>query len=534
MCHGVELADTPGIEGNASAADTDNRLKGLAEQVCTNHLEALFHRRSVFLFILLHGLALQLRLDALFHIAQLTGNALDAVVVGHPHKPAARVRQMLVLQINAKVALFHAHGNAADPDILFLLMPRPGTVDGNVAPKGACIDDSHGNVSAGVPVAMAVQDALGCVPLRTGDDGIVVRGLVILVLSVAVLHGLVVVKIRRPCLAGEHIAAVAFVAHDRGHTVCGPFGVGRSVPSASAGLTFQLGQGFGDLLCRAAVEQHVVHEPHRLSLFLVDDQLLPVDAVLNHLNLIVAQQPGRQKAPAAEPPFEGEQHGLALHVRFFLGYHRQNEQDDVAGGVQRIEVFLLKQHGNGRVLLLQPAYPADAIDQITGKTADRLGDYHINFACHRILHHPLKAGPVESLRTTQPIVDIQASELPFGIAADHFTVIPLLKLNGDGLLDVIRGYTAVCGDVEDTVLLRSLRAGDNLVHARAVIGVELIPQGVLGALTLRFKARTRRLPGQNRAVLLQGVALRPQLFRAPSGLLIGPWSGINHTAVSPP
>ena len=72
LCHGVELADTPGIEGDASAADPDNRLKGLAEQVCTNHLEALFHRRSVFLFILLHGLALQLRLDALFHIAQLT------------------------------------------------------------------------------------------------------------------------------------------------------------------------------------------------------------------------------------------------------------------------------------------------------------------------------------------------------------------------------------------------------------------------------------------------------------------------------
>ncbi|MGN0755126.1 MAG: hypothetical protein ACI4ME_11775, partial [Aristaeellaceae bacterium] len=83
--------------------------------------------------------------------------------------------------------------------------------------------------------------------------------------------------------------------------------------------------------------------------------------------------------------------------------------------------------------------------------------------------------------------DIQASELPFGIAADHFTVIPLLKLNGDGLLDVIRGYTAVCGDVENAVLLRSLRAGDDLVDTRAVIGVELIPQGVLDRSSVGYQ-----------------------------------------------
>lgn len=66
-------------------------------------------------------------------------------------------------------------------------------------------------------VAMAVQNALRGVPLRAGDDGLVMRRLVVLVLPVAVLHRAVIVKVRRPGLSRKHVAAVALIAHDRRH-----------------------------------------------------------------------------------------------------------------------------------------------------------------------------------------------------------------------------------------------------------------------------------------------------------------------------
>ena len=532
--HGIELADAFRIEGNEPAADAHHRLKCLAEHACADHLKALFHGWGVFLLVLFHGLALKLGLDALFHVAQLTGDALDAVVVGHAYKAPACVGKMLVFKVCTKLALFHAHGDAADAVVFVLLMPRPGAVDGDEAAQCADVDDAHGNVGAGVPVAVAVQDSLGSVPLCPGDDGVMMRRLVVLVLLVAVLHRLVVVEVGRPGLTGKDIAAVAFIAHDRCDAGCRPFCVGCSVTPASAGFTLQLGQGFGDLLCAAAVEQHVVHEPNRLRLLLIDHQLLAVDSVFNHIDLVIAQQLRRHESSPAEPPFKGKQHGLALHVRFLLGNHGQNEEDDVAGGIQRIEVFLLEQYRDRRVLLLQPAHPADAVNQVSRKAADGFGDDHVDLSRQCVLHHPLKAGTMQCLCPAESIVDIQAAELPFWIAADHFPVVLLLHLNGNGLLDVIRGNAAVRGDVEDAVLLLPVCIGSDLVYARAVKGIELVTKGCFGALAFGLKARARRLPGLYRVVLLQTVALGFQLCSTLSGLFVGSRSGINHTTASPP
>ena len=532
--HGVELADAFRIEGNEPAADAHHRLKCLAEHACADHLKSLFDGWGVFLLVLFHGLALKLGLDAFFHVAQFTGNALDAVVVSHAHEAFPCIGKMLVFKVCTKLALFHAHGDTADAVVFILLMTRPGSVDGDEAAQCADVNDAHGNVGAGVPVAVAVQNPLGGIPLCPRDDGVMMRRLVVLVLLVAVLHGLVVVEVGRPCLAGKDVAAVALIAHHRCDAGCRPFCVGCSVTPASAGFTLQLGQGFGDLLCAAAVEQHVVHEPDRLRLLLIDHQFLAVDSVFNHIDLVIAQQLRRHEAAPAEPPFEGEQHGLALHVRFLLGDHCQNEKNDIAGGIQRVEVFLLEQYRDRRVLLLQPAHPADAVDQVSRKAADGFGDDHVDLSRQCVLHHPLKAGTMQCLCPAESIVDIQAAELPFWVAADHFPVVFLLHLNGNGLLDVIRGNAAVCGNVENAFLLLPVCIGSDLVYARAVKGIELVTKGCLGALAFGLKARARRLPGLNRVVLLQGVALGFQLCSTLSGLLVGSRSGINHTIASPP
>ena len=56
----------------------------------------------------------------------------------------------------------------------------------------------------------------------------------------------------------------------------------------------------------------------------------------------------------------------------------QHEQYDVAGGVQRVEIFLLKQHRNRRILLLQAPHPADAVNQVSGKSAEGFRNNHVN------------------------------------------------------------------------------------------------------------------------------------------------------------
>ena len=95
---------------------------------------------------------------------------------------------------------------------------------------------------------------------------------------------------------------------------------------------------------------------------------------------------------------------------------------------------------------------------------------------------------MSGLCPAESIVDIQAAELPFWIAADHFPVVLLLHLNGNGLLDVVRGNAAVRGNVEDAVLLLAVCIGSDLVDARTVEGIELVTKGGLGALALGFKA----------------------------------------------
>ena len=44
---------------------------------------------------------------------------------------------------------------------------------------------------------------------------------------------------------------------------------------------------------------------------------------------------------------------------------------------------------------------------------------------------------------------------PLGIRLDHVPVVVLLKLDGDHLIDVIRGDTAICGNTQYPVIIDS-------------------------------------------------------------------------------
>lgn len=126
---------------------------------------------------------------------------------------------------------------------------------------------------------------------------------------------------------------------------------------------------------------------------------------VRNLHPVIPQQSGGQETPPAEAPFQRQQHGLALHVAFFLSDHGQHEQDDIAGGVQGVQVLLLEEDLNGRiVLVLQLAYPADAIQQVPGKSRDTLGDDHVDLPGHSVFHHELEGGTVVCVGAGEPVV----------------------------------------------------------------------------------------------------------------------------------
>ena len=70
---------------------------------------------------------------------------------------------------------------------------------------------------------MAVQNTLHCVPLRPGNDVIVMAGLIVFILFTVVPLAFMVMEVRGPGFSGKHIAAIPFIAGDVVHRNVCPF-----------------------------------------------------------------------------------------------------------------------------------------------------------------------------------------------------------------------------------------------------------------------------------------------------------------------
>ena len=408
---------------------------------------------------------------------------------------------MLGFQIGLQIAFLQPHGNAAHAIVLVRLVACPCAVDGNVAGQDAPVDHPHGQVTSIVAVTAAVEDALGGVPLRPRHDGLVVPRLVILVLFATVFARPVIVKIGRPRLARQYVAAVALVAHHAAHRGSGPARVGPAAHLSQPGLPAQLRQGGGDLRGAAPAQQHIVHQPHGPRLVFVDGQhLLPPAVPVRDFDAVIAQQRRREEAPPAEAPFQGEQHGFALHVALLFRDHGQHEEDDVAGVVQRVEVLLLEEYRDRRFVFLEAAHPADAVQQVAGEAAHALGDDHVDLAGHGVLHHQVEGRPVFRVGAGKAVVHIGAGVFPLGIRTDHVAVVVLLQLNGDDLVDVIRGDAAVSRDPQYATVVLLPAGGGDLLHALSPLGADFLTQCLSGAGALALKA----LPGRASFALALG------------------------------
>ena len=325
-------------------------------------------------------------------------------------------------------------------------------------------------------VLPAVEDPLGRVPNGSGDDGVMVVWLEILVLLAVVFLSLVVLVIRRVGFPGQDVAAVLLVPHDGNDAAGSPVSIQRSVPAPPACGDGHLRQHIGDLLRSPAVDQGAVHPAHHPRLGLVDrqDLLFPAEAVRD-LDFVIAEEPGRQETASGEPPFQGKEDGFALHMAFLLGDHGKDKKDDAAGLGHGIQIFLFEEDPDRRIMVLQGFDPADAVHEVTGETGYRFRDDHIDLAVHGVLHQLLEALTVVRVRSGESVIDIGPDIFPVGVRQYLSFVFPDLECDGDGLVDVIRGYPAIGCDPQDFVLIfRAFLDCSDLTDVLSIQGVQLL------------------------------------------------------------
>ena len=103
------------------------------------------------------------------------------------------------------------------------------------------------------------------------------------------------------------------------------------------------------------------------------------------------------------------------------------------------------------------------------------------------MRHQLEGWAVVSIRSGKTVVHVGADVLPFGIGLDHVPVVVLLEFDGQKLVNVVCGDTAVGGNPQDTVFLLNGGCSGNLADVFTGVGIDLLPERLLCAGAFRHE-----------------------------------------------
>ena len=142
---------------------------------------------------------------------------------------------------------------------------------------------------------------------------------------------------------------------------------------------------------------------------------------------------------------ESQLHVLGEGLAFLLCKARHNSKQNLALGIHRIDVFFLEIHGN--VLFFKLSDVFQAVQSISGKTADGLGNYHVNSTRHSLVNHTIELLTLFGVSACYTIVSKYSGKLPFRVFLNKIGVMLHLCLITGGLFITIRGNTAVCSNL---------------------------------------------------------------------------------------
>ena len=196
------------------------------------------------------------------------------------------------------------------------------------------------------------------------------------------------------------------------------------------------GQAPADGVWCVSLQEFCIDAADNFGLLFIDNQV----AVRS---LVVAEEPaeGNGNLAVCKPLTLAPGTVLGNAAAFFLGKRGHDRQHQFALAVEGPDVFLFKVDLN--TLVLQPADGGQAVDRVSGKTADGLGDDEVNLPVERIIHHVLEALAFAGVAAGLSFVRIYGNELPVGTALDVIGVVVDLRLVAGELLVPVRGDAGV-------------------------------------------------------------------------------------------
>lgn len=213
------------------------------------------------------------------------------------------------------------------------------------------------------------------------------------------------------------------------------------------------GAGVPFFLARAG-EDSVCHKPGGYFVHAGAFEVLPVDAFYDFCLLWVYDQVPvlilgvAEKAIVIDVHFslletvlKSQLDVLAHGLAFLLGKARHDRKENLSLSVQRVYGLLFKIDRD--VLVLELPDVLEAVEGVSGKSADGLGDDHVDVPGHALVDHAVKFIPLFGIGTGYPIISINSSQFPIRMIVNVGGVVLNLRFVAGGLLVVVGRNPAI-------------------------------------------------------------------------------------------
>lgn len=167
---------------------------------------------------------------------------------------------------------------------------------------------------------------------------------------------------------------------------------------------------------------------NKMSVFIlgIAEEAVVIDL---HLSLLVAV-------------LQAELHVLRKALAFLLGKTRHDRDQHFALGVHCVDRLLLEVDRD--VLVLQLPDVLEAVEGVSGKTADRLRDDHVDVPSHALVDHAVELVTLFGIGAGDAVVRKYTCQHPVRIFLNVLGVVGNLRLVAGFLFIGIRADTAVC------------------------------------------------------------------------------------------
>ena len=237
-------------------------------------------------------------------------------------------------------------------------------------------------------------------------------------------------KIDCELLLEKCVTLVFLILKDAHHRTLAPFGF------TARGRNTKIHKVLADAGCRFALKEQSVNQPYDFGFLFVDDGNAVLATVIAEKLFIRHRYLTVCKTLSLTP---GDILGNAPAL--FLGKAGHDGYQQFALAVKGVDVLFFKEHLH--MMLFQLSDGNQAVYRISCKSADRLGDDEVDFACQGICHHFIETLTAFRIRAGNTLIGVNLHELPIVSLFDVLRVVINLGFITGELLITVGGNTGI-------------------------------------------------------------------------------------------